>query len=526
MSSSKRRCQPTSSIEIKPAAAYKLGVAAICVAFAGCSADVTRFDLGNPNVASGYAPSEQGGSSSNSYGRDPSFGSAGRSNTSANNSYARPNSYSSGNSVSRSELDAPRETSALPPSSDQGGRYEGGRYDSAHYRPNSQDQRVAPVTAREPSYAPPQQSAGHDAPVGSGTRMAALNQAGDTIEVRQGDTLYSLARRNQVPVNELMSANGLSSPAIKPGQKLILPGRASAKAPSRAPSSSYETVAVRPAELPAAAPAAPTADVAEAPSDWTGTHTVKQGESLYAIARENKVKLSELERHNGIADSRKVKPGTVLKVPGHGSDSVASSADSAPSSAAAPVAPPAQSMAEASSPPATPSSVAPAMLNGSSNAAPSDNRVAKLETPNTATDAGGSVPAQGQGSVAGAKLRWPVAGKIVGNFGPRPDGTHNDGVNIAAPLGTDVHAAESGVVAYAGDELKGYGNLVLIRHDNGWVTAYAHADEILVKRGDRIKRGQVVAKAGRTGQVDQPQVHFELRQGQKPVDPTPFLERM
>jgi murein DD-endopeptidase MepM/ murein hydrolase activator NlpD len=119
-----------------------------------------------------------------------------------------------------------------------------------------------------------------------------------------------------------------------------------------------------------------------------------------------------------------------------------------------------------------------------------------------------------------------VAGKVISGFGPRADGTHNDGVNVAAPMGTDVHAAESGVVAYAGDELKGYGNLVLLRHDNGWVTAYAHADEIMVKRGDRIKRGQVIARAGRTGQVDQPQVHFELRQGQKPVDPTPFMERM
>ncbi len=135
--------------------------------------------------------------------------------------------------------------------------------------------------------------------------------------------------------------------------------------------------------------------------------------------------------------------------------------------------------------------------------------------------------AQNAGSVADTgRLRWPVAGKVISSFGPRPDGTHNDGVNLAAQMGTDVHAAETGVVAYAGDELKGYGNLVLVRHDNGWVTAYAHADEILVKRGDRIKRGQVIAKAGRTGQVDQPQVHFELRQGQKPVDPTPFMERL
>ena len=116
-------------------------------------------------------------------------------------------------------------------------------------------------------------------------------------------------------------------------------------------------------------------------------------------------------------------------------------------------------------------------------------------------------------------------GTVLAGFGKRPDGTHNDGVNISVPLGTDVVAADSGTVAYAGNELKGYGNLVLIRHDNGWVSAYAHADTLLVKRGDSIKRGQVIAKAGKTGTVDQPQVHFELRQGSKPVDPLPHMEK-
>ena len=160
------------------------------------------------------------------------------------------------------------------------------------------------------------------------------------------------------------------------------------------------------------------------------------------------------------------------------------------------------------------------LINGS-------GAVAKVETPGSANDAVTPAKTQNAGSVADTgRLRWPVSGKVISGFGPRPDGTHNDGVNLSAPMGTDVHAAESGVVAYAGDELKGYGNLVLVRHDNGWVTAYAHADEILVKRGDRIKRGQVIAKVGRTGQVDQPQVHFELRQGQKPVDPSPFMERL
>jgi len=127
---------------------------------------------------------------------------------------------------------------------------------------------------------------------------------------------------------------------------------------------------------------------------------------------------------------------------------------------------------------------------------------------------------------ASDKLRWPVHGRIITGFGQRNDGTHNDGINLAVPQGTAVHAAEAGSVAYAGSELKGYGNLILVRHDNGWVTAYAHNEQLLVKRGDKVQRGQVIAKAGRTGSVDQPQVHFELRQGSKPVDPVPFLDRL
>ncbi|MBN9291326.1 MAG: M23 family metallopeptidase, partial [Hyphomicrobium denitrificans] len=137
-----------------------------------------------------------------------------------------------------------------------------------------------------------------------------------------------------------------------------------------------------------------------------------------------------------------------------------------------------------------------------------------------------AAPAAASAVADSVKLRWPTTGRVIAGFGGRPDGTHNDGINLAVPLGTEVHAAESGVVAYSGNELKGYGNLVLLRHDNGWVTAYAHNDELLVKRGDKVKRGQVISKAGKTGSVDQPQVHFELRQGSRPVDPTPYLEKL
>ena len=122
-------------------------------------------------------------------------------------------------------------------------------------------------------------------------------------------------------------------------------------------------------------------------------------------------------------------------------------------------------------------------------------------------------------------FRWPVNGRVIQAFGPKPSGQQNDGLNVSVPEGTPIKAAEDGVVAYAGNELKTYGNLVLIRHANGYVTAYAHASEIMVKRDDTVKRGQIIAKAGQTGSVTAPQVHFEIRKGSTPVDPAPFLDK-
>ena len=114
-------------------------------------------------------------------------------------------------------------------------------------------------------------------------------------------------------------------------------------------------------------------------------------------------------------------------------------------------------------------------------------------------------------------------GRVIAAFGAKTNGQQNDGINVAVPEGTPIKAAEDGVVAYAGNELKGYGNLVLVRHANGYVTAYAHASEMMVKRGDTIKRGQMIAKAGQTGNVTSPQLHFEIRKGSTPVDPSQFL---
>lgn len=122
-------------------------------------------------------------------------------------------------------------------------------------------------------------------------------------------------------------------------------------------------------------------------------------------------------------------------------------------------------------------------------------------------------------------FREPVQGVITAKFGSKQDGSFNDGIDFSVPKGTPVKSAENGVVAYAGSELPGFGNLVLIRHADGFVTAYAHNDEILVKRCDVVKRGQVISKAGATGKVSQPQLHFELRKESKPVDPEGYFSR-
>ena len=120
---------------------------------------------------------------------------------------------------------------------------------------------------------------------------------------------------------------------------------------------------------------------------------------------------------------------------------------------------------------------------------------------------------------------WPVTGKIVTGFGPLSGGRRNDGINIAAPRGAGVRAAENGVVAYIGNELRGYGNLILIRHADGWVTAYAHNEVVLVARGDMVKRGDIIGRVGTTGNVTTPQVHFELRRGVGSVDPVKYLAK-
>jgi len=118
-----------------------------------------------------------------------------------------------------------------------------------------------------------------------------------------------------------------------------------------------------------------------------------------------------------------------------------------------------------------------------------------------------------------------VQGKILSRYGSKNNGLFNDGINISVPKGTDVKAAENGVVAYAGNEVKGMGNLIIMQHSDGWMTIYAHLDSMSVKRGSVVKVGQNIGKVGMTGKVDKPQLHFEIRKGTKAYNPTQYLKK-
>lgn len=305
-------------------------------------------------------------------------------------------------------------------------------------------------------------------------------QAGTTIIVGTSDTLDTLSRRYNVSSAAILQANGYKGPrALSPGQQLIIPRQTAAVA---APAPALAA----PVSKPVAVAAAPT------------VHVVNRGDTLLSIARRNRVSLADLARANRLEPSSTLKLGQKLNVPG------AKSAAAAPA-AARPAAVPAT---RAAGLPGTPPQSARL-----ANATTKVEDAPTAEAPVKASEATGALPT----------FRWPVRGKVITSYGAKTNGKSNDGINLAVPEGTPVKAAEDGVVAYSGNELKGYGNLVLVRHSNGYVTAYAHASELLVKRGDTIKRGQIIAKSGQSGEVGSPQLHFEIRKGSSPVDPLRFL---
>ena len=299
-----------------------------------------------------------------------------------------------------------------------------------------------------------------------------------SVTVEPGDTVYGLARRHGASPTDIIEANGLAAPyALSLGQTLLIPHAEAASAPA----SSGDAIA---AAVVAPEPAAPApkaehlvrdiervADAREsgdaAPSaagdgKLDAIYAVRKGDTLYSLSRRFEVPVGALAEANGLAAPYALSLGQSIVVP-----------KVVPAPEAQPV------LAAAS--PAT-----------------------ELKT-------------------STGPFAWPIRGAILSGYGSLLDGVRNDGINIAAPAGAPVRAAADGEVVYKGDELAGYGNLLLVKHEDGWVSAYAHTGAILVSKGDQVRRGQVVAKVGDTGSVDGPQLHFELRHDLKPQDPVKAL---
>ena len=312
------------------------------------------------------------------------------------------------------------------------------------------------------------------APAAAATRTASLSSpqavggsaagwtaaGGSPIVVANGETLDTISGRYGVPASALLAANGLSSASeVKGGTRLVVPVY---HADGRAVASNEKEKAAKKRET----------DVADAEPAKLGKKAKdKEKEKDKATAKADKA-AKEAEK-SASKDAKESKNATVAEREPTKSEAKKPAIDKTPTG----------NLESAGS--------QKAPLNGAQ------------------ADAAGTEP----------EFRWPARGRIIQGF--KSGG--NDGINISVPAGTSVRAAESGVVVYSGDGLKGYGNLVLIKHPNGFVTAYGNNGELDVKRGDKVARGQVIAKSGDTGNVNSPQLHFELRKGSTPVDPTSYL---
>ena len=335
------------------------------------------------------------------------------------------------------------------------------------------------------------------------------------VSVRPGDTVYSVTRRYGVSQRELIEMNGLRPPyLLRVGQSLRI---------------STQRI-----------------------------HTVRPGDTVSEIAELYGVSQRDLVDRNGLRPPYLIRVGDRLSVPGgrgpgvstDGSDGlVIASRTPRPVAPPAPSQPPPRTSNQGDGQPwssggrlyfpvpagtrvplqdqtaANPADGPPVPTprpgaNGVSEPTPPPIEVVPTSAParSTVRPVGDLTPPPLAGRFA-----WPLKGRIIGGFGPRESGLHNDGLNIAAPTGTPIRAAENGVVVYAGNELRGFGNLLLIKHADGWVTAYAHADTLKVGRGDQVRRGDVIATVGDSGNVGQPQLHFEIRKGQQAIDPRKHL---
>lgn len=266
--------------------------------------------------------------------------------------------------------------------------------------------------------------------------------------VNSGDTLWSISKRYDVSMQDIIFVNKLSPPyGLNVTQRLQLP-------PPR-------------------------------------NYTVKPQDSLYTVSKTFNVSLTELTRVNSVQAPYIIHPGDTLRLPSVRPDMIA--------------------------PGDKPAAVATTRVS----ATRAEIRPAPRSVQNKARSRSQTkVPKR-----SSSKFQWPVNGRVISSYGPKKGGLHNDGINILAPRHTPVMAAENGVVVYADDQLRGFGNLILVRHDDRWMTAYAHLQNISIQKGQTVKRGQTIGTVGSTGQVDRPQLHFEVRRGTSALNPKLYLAK-
>jgi murein DD-endopeptidase MepM/ murein hydrolase activator NlpD len=360
----------------------------------------------------------------------------------------------------------------------------------------------------------------------SGSSAGWSAQGGTPVVLAQGETLDTISSRYGVPRAAIMSANGLNSANVAPGTRITIPV--------------YNAAAASAPAAPAAAAPAPVRQAAQAPVETqrfvAGPSAAPRAMPPAAVdpkaqaraAAEAKATAAAEAKAKAAADAQAMKESRARFAAEAKAKADARKTAALPTPAAKPAAAPVAAVKPApeakpvktAAPAAQPAK--PVVVANAPAIEPKPTAIPKADpAPEPKTTA--SIPKQEEEAASSADkadFRWPARGRVISGYSGKGG---NEGINIAVPEGTPIKAAEGGTVAYAGSELKGYGNLVLIRHPNGYVSAYAHNGELKVKRGDTVKRGQVVANSGQSGNVSSPQLHFELRKGSAPVDPTPYL---
>ncbi|MDP4003531.1 peptidoglycan DD-metalloendopeptidase family protein [Methylobacterium sp. NEAU K] len=394
-----------------------------------------------------------------------------------------------------------------------------------------------PATPRPAAAASPAPSHPAAAPA---TRIASTGSTGwsthggTQITVSQNDSLNQMSTRFGVPASAILSANGLTNASqVTPGRQIIIPVyNASGMNPAAAPMTARPARAAeekREDARQAEAKVASKRDEAKESAKDSAKRAAaeKEAERKEALARDMAARKAADEKTRKEASlkeaekKRHVRPGQAAKADEKGKVEAKADpkADAKAKAEAKAMEAKAEAKAAAKAEATQKLAEAKAAKEAAQKAAAAEKteKVAAKEAPKPIAPAKPEPAATG--SVAEAtpseSFRWPAKGRVISGYGT----SGNEGINIAVPEGTPVKAAEEGTVAYAGSDVKGYGKLVLVRHANGYVSAYAHNGEIDVKPGDKVKRGQTIAKSGASGNVTSPQLHFEIRKGGAPVDP-------